>query len=117
MPHLPDSSRLVEGADRILGTRYVEKFIHYVAFREYGVVRPTLFRMLRSSQSAAVQVGARQVALAALWVDEAREDGSSLLEMDEEARVGAAGVYAHNLSNETVGVECDTSLYESYVRG
>ena len=102
--------QLIQGADQILGTRYVERFIHYVAFREYGAVRPTLFRMLRSSQSAAVQAGARQVALAALWVDEAREDGSGLLEMGEEARVGAAGVYAHNLSNETVGVECDRRL-------
>ena len=106
--------RLTRGADLILGTPYVESFVRYMAIREYGTVRPTLFRMLRSSQSAVVRSGARQVALAALWVDEARDDGSSLLEMDEDARVGAAGVYANYLSNEAVGPECDARLRELF---
>ena len=102
--------RLAVGANPILGTHYVERFVHYAMFRDYRAIRPTLIRMLGSSHPATVRAGARHVALAALWIDEARGDERIALEMGEEARAGTAGVYADSLSNETVGAECEEHL-------
>ena len=102
--------RLAVGADSILGTHYVEVFLHYAMFRDYPAIRPTLLRMLRSSQPAAVRAGARQVVLASLWIDEAHGDEDVVLEIGEEARAGAARIYATNLPDETVGAECEKRL-------
>ena len=102
--------RLAEGADPILGVQYIDRFLQYAIFRDYPAMRPILLRMLESSQPDTARAGVRHIALAALWVDEAREDGDRLLEIGEEARVGAASVYANNLSNETVGRECERRL-------
>ena len=66
--------------------------------------------MLKSSEPHVVQAGARQISLAALWVDEARGDEAVVLEMGEEARAGAATVYAGNLSDQTVGADCEKHL-------
>ena len=102
--------RLAEDADPILGTRCVERFLNYAVFRDYPAVRPILMGMLESSEPHVVQTGARQIAVAALWLEEARGDESGLLKMGEHARAGAADVYANNLSDETVGAECDSHL-------
>ena len=66
--------------------------------------------MLSSSLPAAVRAGARLVALAGLRLDEARGDAGLVLEAVEHARLGAAEIYARNLSNETVGAECEQKL-------
>ena len=102
--------RLAAGAGPILGTEFVELFVHYAMFRDYLSIRPTLFRMLISAEPATVRAGAGQVALAALWLDEARGDEDIVLEMGEEARAGAAQIYAENLPDETVGAECEQRL-------
>ena len=97
-------------AEAILGTKYIERFVHYAMFRDYPAMRGTLQRMLTSSHPATMRTGAKQIALAALSVDKAREDASLALAMGEEIRVGAAEIYARNLSNETVGAECERHL-------
>ena len=102
--------RLAADADPILGTRCVERFLHYAVFRDYPAVRPTLMGMLKSSESHVVQAGARQIAVAALWMEEARGDEFALLKMGEHARAGAASVYASYLSDDTVGTECEKHL-------
>ena len=63
---------LEDGADSILGTRHIERFIQYAIFRDYSRVRPILHRMLASTSIAAVEVAARQVVIAALWGDTGR---------------------------------------------
>ena len=103
--------RLVAGAEPLLGTERVEHFVHYAMFRDYPRIRSTLSSMLISSLPAAVRAGARQVALAALWLDEARDDSGRVLEAGEDARAGAAEIYAQYLSNETVGAECEQHLH------
>ena len=99
--------RLSKGAGAILGTRYVERFLQYAIFRDYPAVRPTLMEMLKSSEPHVVQAGTRQITLASLWVEEARGDEVVVLEMGEDARAGAATVYAGNLPDPTVGTECE----------
>ena len=102
--------RLIKGANPILGTHFVELFVHYAIFRNYVAVRPTLMMMLNSSDPAAVQVAAQQVTLAALWIDEARGDEEIVLQLGEGARAGAAYIYAHNLSDKTIGGACEERL-------
>ena len=103
-------ARLAEGADPILGVQFVDRFLHYAIFRDYPAMRPILLRMLESSEPATARAGAKHIALAALWVDDAREDGNRLLKLGEEARVGAATIYANNLGNATVRQECEERL-------
>ncbi len=102
--------RLTSGADPLLGTDTVERFVRHAMFRDYPAMRPTLLRMLRSSEPAAAEAGARQVTLAGLWLEETREDAGLVLGMGEDARIGAARMYAFNLSDETVGAECERCL-------
>ena len=101
---------LIDDAEPILGSKEIEKFVHYAMFRDYAAMRTTLMKMLQSSGPAAVKVGAGQMVLAGLWMDEAREDADLVLGMGEEARVSAAGIYAHNVSNDSVGRECEERL-------
>ena len=96
-------ARLAEGADPILGVQFVDRFLHYAIFRDYPAMRPILLRMLQSPHPDTAGAGARHIALAALWVEEARDEGDRLLKLGEEARVGAATIYANNLVNATVG--------------
>lgn len=107
---------LVEGADAILGTRHVERFIHYSVFRNYPRVRPILHRMLSSTSTAAVEVAARQIVIAALWGDteEALEDEQLVLAPGGEARVGATEVYAANLADPAVGPKCEVHLRDMF---
>ena len=102
--------KLAVGAEPIFGTRGIERFIQYAMFRDYPAIRPTLLRMLSSSLPAAVRAGARGVALAALRLDEARDDTGLVLEAGEDARVGAAEIYARSLGNEAVGADCELHL-------
>ena len=79
-------------------------------FRDYSAMRPTLVRMLHAAEPATVRVGGRQMILASLWMAEAREDANLVLGLGEDARVGGAAVYAGNVSDATVGAECEERL-------
>ena len=107
---------LVDGADSILGTHHIEGFIHYGVFRDYAKLRVTLHGMLASTSLAAVEVGARQIVVAALWGDtqEALEDEEFVLGLGEAARVGAAEIYAANLAEPTVGPKCEARLRKMF---
>ena len=102
--------RLTEGADAILGSHLIGRFIDYALFRDYTAVRPTLAKMLLSSDGAAVKSAARRLTLAGLWIDEAAGDPDRVLNLGDEARVGAATVYAHNVADPAIGAECEERL-------
>ena len=57
-----------------------------------------------------MKVGARQMTLASLSIEEAREDADFVLGLGEEARVGAAIVYANNVADSTIGAGCEERL-------
>ena len=57
-----------------------------------------------------MKVGASQVALAGLWIDEARDDTDLVLSRGPAARVAAAEIYARNVSNPTVSSACEDYL-------
>lgn len=102
--------RLIDDADPILGSRWIERFVHYAMYRDYAAMQPTLMKMLQSSEPDAVTAGARQITLAGLSLDEARDDADLVLSMGEEVRATAAETYASNVSNATVGPECEDRL-------
>ena len=107
--------RLADGADSILATDLVEGFIHYGVFRDYQRLRPTLHGMLASTSLSTVEVGAKQIVVAALWGDTqaALEDEDLVLALGE-ARVGAAEIYAANLGDPTVGPKCEVRLRQMF---
>ena len=102
--------KLTDGADRILGSEYVRRFINFAMFRDYEAIRPTLLRMLESTEPGTVRAGASHLVLAALWIDEARGDDDFVLALGEEARAGAAQVFSKYLPDETVGEVCENRL-------
>ena len=106
--------KLCTGADSIFGTHFVRRFVSYAIFRDYQAVKPILLRMLKSSEPAAVRAAGSHVAAAALWMEEARGDEESALKMGEEARAGAALVYAKNIVDATVGTECEKRLQDFF---
>ena len=88
----------------------VERFVHFAMYRDYAAIRPTLLKMLESSEPAAVEVGARQMTLSSLSIEEAREDADLVLSLGDDARVGAAIVYADNVADATIGTECEERI-------
>ena len=107
---------LVDGAESILATYHVEGFIHYAIFRDYARLRVTLRSMLASTSPGTAEIGARQIIVAALWGDTpaALDDEDFVLSLGEDARVGAAEIYAANLANPTVGPKCEVRLREMF---
>ena len=102
--------KLTSGADPILGTESVGRFINFAIFRDYSVVRPILLRMMGSNSSDAVRAGGRFMAAASLLIDEAGGDEEIVLGMDEEVRVGAVQAYVELLPKESVSGECEKRL-------
>ncbi|MDE2932735.1 MAG: hypothetical protein OXS47_02555 [Chloroflexota bacterium] len=103
--------RLVEGADAILETRHIERFVRSATSLDYAAVRPVLQSMLQSARPATVRVGARETVVAALRGDSrAQEDEERVFGMGQVAKAAAAEVYAENLADETVGAHCETKL-------
>ena len=100
--------RLIEGADSIIGSHYVEHFINRATHRDYAAMRPTLNRILKSEEPSAVRVAARRIVLSALSPEnrEARQDEQHVLAMDGNARAGAADIYAAHVADREVGPQC-----------
>ena len=101
---------LLDDADAILGADSVVQFIRYAMFRDYPALRPVLLRMVESRQSPVAVAGASQMALAALSIDEAKEDADRLLQLGEEARTGVADICAANVADRALGPECERRL-------
>ena len=104
--------RLAGGADAIMGSRDVERFLHFAIFRDYSAIRPHLTGMLLSTSALTARVAGRQLTVAALFLDSegARNVQRMAVEVRSEARVGAAEIYVANLGDPTVGKECQDRL-------
>lgn len=87
----------------LLKTRFVERFLHYAAFRNYAAIRPVLQQMVASDNKATVEVGARLCCVLALGLEVAKEDAKNVREGNPAMRESAADVYATNVANEEVG--------------
>ena len=105
---------LLDGAEPIVGSFYVEHFISRATRRSYLDMRSTLDRLLDSGEASAQRVGARWIVLSALSPQHAaaRQDETKVLQLGEHIRAGAADIYAANLLHEQAGSRCADRLAE-----
>jgi hypothetical protein len=102
---------LIEGADAILGTPYIDRFIHYAAFSHYPSLRLLLHRMLKAADEKIRESAARRITVAAFRHAEAVEDLNTLvLTGDEMCRGAAAHVFARNLGEASIAETCRNNL-------
>ncbi|MYF79374.1 MAG: ATP-binding protein, partial [Chloroflexi bacterium] len=108
--------RLINGAEPIVGSFYVEHFIRRATQRSYLDMRSTLNQLLDSGEVSAQRVGARWIVLSALSPHNsaAREDEAKVLQLGEHIRAGAADIYAANLLHEQAGSWCASRLAEMF---
>ena len=106
---------LLQDADPLLGTPPVERFLNYAMYRDYPAVRPIFVRTLAARGDAAASA-AKLITLAGLSeVSElAQSDAMEILELDEGARQGVAEIYARNLTDRTVGSQCEERLLKLF---
>jgi hypothetical protein len=100
--------------DSLLGCDTLENFIYHASIRHYLDLRPLLLRMLGRSEQNAVRAAARQVCLAAFYVEAAEPDASSILAGSDDMRFAAAEVYARNLTFPNVEEACSTRLRQVF---
>ena len=108
---------LVRGADRLLGTSAVERFLFRAIYRDYGAVRQIVMHMLKAGSPSAVASAAKLIAFAGLSEasELAQSDAKGMSELNEGARRGVAEVYARYVADRTVGTQCQehlTALFE-----
>ncbi len=108
--------RLIEGADSIAGSYYVEHFIRRATRHNYADMRDSLVQLLESKEPSAVRVGARWIVLSAIFAENsaARQDEQRVLASGECARAGAADIYAANILDQEAGQRCVERLAEMF---
>ena len=84
--------------DRLLATVHVDDFINEHLGRELPVFRPTIERMLRSSEPEVCTVGGRLASVAAVLHEDADDLGDQALRGSRHHRLGVAQVAAVNVS-------------------
>ena len=105
---------LAEADDRLLSTRYIELFIKYAAHTHFEELKPVLERMIASKDEEVASAGARQICLASLNVEEALPLAKRCVYGEDPLRIGAAEVYAANLTTSTHRSSCKEALGEFF---
>lgn len=102
---------LIDGSDdSLLASRAVQDFLRYCAPIDFQRLKPPLERMLASTVSDVQTAGAAWVTLSALDNEEAHALAESCLAGNEQVRVGAARVYAANLTSARYRERCENAL-------
>ena len=96
--------------DRILATRYAHDFMRYRGAIDFGVLHPTIRRMLDSELPAVRKEGAVQAALVALSEAAAQPLVEQSLRGATQTRTGVALVYAANLTTARHRARCEEGL-------
>jgi hypothetical protein len=107
--------QLVTGArDDLLATRHVFEFLRYRISVDYDRLRVHAQRMLASPDAGTQEHGAALVCIAALSVDAARPLADACLTGTTAQRLGAAKVYAANLTTAHHRERCEATLRELF---
>jgi hypothetical protein len=102
---------LVDGADdRLLASHHVQDFLRYRSTVDFVRLRPTLERMVRSELPDVCSAGAAWITLAALSEADAHALARACLSGSEPERLGAARVYAANLTQARYRKSCEDAL-------
>jgi len=106
--------KLVDGAEEILGCRSSDSFLHHAVYSHYVNVRDVLLQMLKAPQENARATAARQITIAAFHNEKAAEDLQQAINGDEHCREAIASVFAYNLGNEPVRVQCRSQIIQFF---
>ncbi len=88
---------LIDAADDLLGTRFVEELVIYLGISDNSVVTPVAQRMLASSLDKVRQAGGRVAAYAALELGLPSLLDTAVQSSDAKVREGAATICAHRV--------------------
>jgi HEAT repeat len=103
-------AELCQTEDVLLGTPYVERFLYYAVSTHFAFLKPVLELMIASETPKVQKVGARQLCLASLDMEEATPFAMKCLEGTENHRIGAAQIFSANLQNAHFRIFCEESL-------
>jgi hypothetical protein len=101
---------LVKDADDVLGTLYVDQFLHYATYDHYATLRPLMLRMLKFENEQSREFAARQITVASFHEPLAKEDLAQVFAGDAICRRAAAGVFSKNLGQARVAQTCREHL-------
>jgi hypothetical protein len=102
--------RLCQAEDPLLGTHYVERFLHYAVRNHFKAVEQLLHRMITSTDAEARAAGARQIAIGALATKDAQALVESCLYGGTELRTGIAEISAANVTSASYREFCSNIL-------
>jgi hypothetical protein len=90
----------------VLATQPAEEFLRYAAWEQFDAAAPVIDSMLSSPDAEIVRIGARQACLAAFRSPAAGHLRDRVTAGTVPMRLGAAEVFATNISDNHVGAEC-----------
>ena len=96
--------------DRLLATRYIDKFIQSSLRDNFAELRPIVERMLRSSEPEVREAGASLASIAALIHERATDLVDEALRGDARHRLGVAQVAADNIAGPEYRAWCEATL-------
>lgn len=96
--------------ERLLATVHVYQFIRWLLRDHFDVLRPTVERMLRSSDSHVAETGASLAGVAALHHERAADLDREAAAGNGHQRRGLAKVAAANIGNEDYRTWCEVRL-------
>jgi hypothetical protein len=103
--------KLCEGSEAVLGTHYVDQFLHHACYDHYQDLRVTMLRMLTMQDNEhARDIAGRQITVTSFHNELAKEDLAAVFTGDAVCRKAAAAVYAHNLQQLRVADICRENL-------
>jgi hypothetical protein len=102
--------KVVEGSDDVLGTPYVDQFLHYATYDHYPALRSLMLRMLKLENEHAREFAARQITVASFHEPLAQENLAQVFAGDATCRKAAAGVFSKNLGQARVAKTCRKHL-------
>jgi len=101
---------LCDGADEVLATPGINRFLHYACFDHYQDLRAVMLKMLTMEMKEARAAAARQIAVASFHEPLALEDLAGVLARDADCRRAVAGVFAHNIGAPRIAAKCREHL-------
>jgi hypothetical protein len=105
---------IADCSDDLLATHHVYDFLRYRIGVDFDRLRPIIERMIASPVVETQRQGSTLACIAALSVAEAREIADACRTGPVSQRLGAARVYAANLTGTHHRDECETALRELF---
>ena len=102
--------KLSDSDERLLATRYFERFLHYAIKTHFTELEPVLTRMIESPYEETSIAGARRACLASLSEEELSLSHSAAYRVPSQCEKAAAEVYARNLGAVASKLECEEIL-------